>query len=84
MRGILNRSGSLLSGEEEPSLLSSGSRVSEFELLSRSEAKMLPENISRREKKMRYWPAYPKYSVSQEDDNRLRKLAKASSRIMTE
>lgn len=81
MRSILDRSGTLLSGEEDnASLRSSGGGYSEYEVLSKSEANV--ETLKKR--KYRYWPTYPKYSLSQNDNERLKKLAKQSSKIATE
>jgi hypothetical protein len=37
-----------------------------------------------RKKKMRYWPSYAEYSVSQADDAKLHNLAKLSTSIVNE
>lgn len=81
VRSILDRSGTLLSGEEDSASLRSSGGYSEYEVLSKSEANV---ESTLKKRKYRYWPTYPKYSLSQNDNERLKKLARQSSKIATE
>ena len=81
MRSILDRSGTLLSGEEDNASLRSSGGYSEYEVLSKSEANV---ESTLKKRKYRYWPTYPKYSLSPNDNERLKKLARQSSKIATE